>query len=546
MSRSTSRRKVPHRSTYARIAWYQTTPVTSNAGACDGACAEGTAAVLHDPPTEDAAQPSRVIAGRYRLDRPIGAGGMGEVWHAYDERLDRRVAVKMMLTDVRGIDGMPGFGAGEALQNRQDRFLREVRTTAALEHLGIPAVYDTGRDEETGRLYVVMQLLRGRELLTFIDESVYTTALLAIFWVAAVGVQIVSALDEVHRHGAHRDIKPANVMITPDGVVKVLDFGVAALRGSGTHPRLTQEGMTVGTPPYMSPEQSLANAVGPASDIYALACVLYELFTGKPPFTADDSRSHAWHHVRTPPPPIRALRPDIPEELERLLLGMLDKEPERRLDASQVYEALLPWVYRQAAANTTQAEFDPGQPFRRPFGGPPKRVMSAVYAPTKIVPVPGDAEEVAAPAPLTDQEADEVSDVAARLAQDGKFAPAADLLADAINRAEDTVLHDDLVFSLAQVKFLAGAHRQAADHFEEAGVAYAARYGAEDEQARLCGYFAAQCRVTLGESTAAIEAFHAYTVKEPDPADAEAVDRYLTLSSISPACRPPGNVFPRP
>jgi tetratricopeptide (TPR) repeat protein len=153
--------------------------------------------------------------------------------------------------------------------------------------------------------------------------------------------------------------------------------------------------------------------------------------------------------------------------------------------------------------------------------------MSAVYAPTKIVPVPGDAEEVAAPAPLTDQEADEVSDVAALLAQDGKFAQAADLLADAINRAEDTVLHDDLVFSLAQVKFLAGAHRQAADHFEEAGVAYAARYGAEDEQARLCGYFAAQCRVALGESTAAIEAFHAYTVKEPDPADAEAVDRYL-------------------
>jgi serine/threonine protein kinase len=484
--------------------------------------------VVHDASTEDASQSSRVIAGRYRLDRPIGAGGMGEVWHAYDERLDRRVAVKMMLTDVRGVAGAPGFGAAEQLQSRRDRFLREVRTTATLEHLGIPAVYDTGVDETSGRLYVVMQLLRGRELQTIIDETDYETEPLAVSWAAAAGVQIASALDEVHRNDVvHRDIKPANVMLTPDGVVKVLDFGVAALRGSGTHPRLTQEGMTVGTPPYMSPEQSLANAVGPASDIYALACVLYELLTGKPPFTADGNHSHAWHHVRTPPPPIRSLRSDIPEELEDLLLGMLDKEPERRLDASQVYDSLLPWVYGQDAT-TTQSEFDPRQPFRRPFGGPPKRAKSVTYTPTEVVPVPHDAAATAPhAAPLTDHEADEVSDVAARLAQDGKFAQAADLLQAAISRAHDAVLHDDLVFSLAQVKFLAGAHREAADHFEEAAAGYAARYGAEDEQVRLCRYYVAQCRMALGEATAAVEAFRAYTAKSPDPADAEAVDRHL-------------------
>lgn len=484
--------------------------------------------MLHDASTEDAALPSRLLAGRYRLDRPIGAGGMGEVWHAYDERLgDRRVAVKMMLTDVRGVSGIPGFGAAEALQNRRDRFLREVRTTAAIEHLGIPAVYDTGIDDVSGRLYVVMQLLRGRELQKCIDDTDYMTEPLAVSWAAAAGAQIASTLDEVHRHDVvHRDIKPANLMLTPDGVVKVLDFGVAALLGSGTHPRLTQEGMTVGTPPYMSPEQSLANAVGPASDIYALACVLYELLTGKPPFTADSRGSCAWHHVRTPPTPIRTLRPDIPEDLERLLLAMLDKEAERRLGASQVYDALLPWVYGQDSL-TDQPEFDPRQPFRRPFGGPPKRTVATGYTPTEVVPVPRDAADAAAPTGLTDQEADEVSDVAAQLAQDGKFAQAADLLVAAIDRAKDAVLHDDLVFSLAQVKFLAGAHREAADHFDAVGAGYAARYGAGDEQARLCGYFSAQCRMALGESTAAIAAFRAYTATEPDPADAEAVDRYL-------------------
>ncbi|MET8184053.1 serine/threonine-protein kinase [Streptomyces sp. NPDC005336] len=486
--------------------------------------------MLHDAPLQDAAEPSRVIAGRYRLDRPIGASGMGEVWHAYDERLDRRVAVKMMLTDVRGVPGVPGFGAAEALQNRRDRFLREVRTTATIEHLGIPAVYDTGVDDVSGRLYVVMQLLRGREVQTFIEENDYATEPLPISWAAAAGAQIASTLETVHRHDVvHRDIKPANLMLTPDGVVKVLDFGVAALLGSGIHPRLTQEGMTVGTPPYMSPEQSLANAVGPASDIYALACVLYELLTGKPPFTTDADGSCTWHHVRTPPPLIRTLRPDVPEELERLLLGMLDKEPERRLDASQVYDALLPWVHGQDTARTTQPEFDPRQPFSRPFSrpssGPPKRPSPRAYTPTEVVPVPSDAAE--AVAPLTDQEADDVSDVAARLAHEGNFAQAADLLQDAIVRAGDTVLRNDLLFSLAQVKFLAEIYSEAVDHFAEAEAAYTERYGAEDSQAQLCRYYVAQCRMSLGESTAAIEAFRSYAAREPDPTDAEAVDRYL-------------------
>ncbi|WP_016910148.1 serine/threonine-protein kinase [Streptomyces xiaopingdaonensis] len=492
--------------------------------------------MLHDTPTEDAAQqPSRVIAGRYRLGHPIGAGGMGEVWHAYDERLDRRVAVKMMLTDTRGQPGVPGLDAAEFLATRRNRFLREVRTTAALEHLGIPAIYDTGIDETTRQLYVVMQLLHGREVQTFIDATEYDTAPLAVSWAAAACVQIASVLDEVHRNDVvHRDIKPANLMIAPDGVVKVLDFGVAALRGSGGYPRLTQEGMTVGTPPYMSPEQSLANEVGPASDIYALACVMYELLTGRPPFSSDAQGSHAWHHVRTDPPPIRTRRHDIPEKLEALLLGMLDKEPERRLDASQVYDALLPWVHQQDATDSVPAEFDPRQPFRRPFSGPPKRTTSVGYTPTLVVPAQPDPAAETTPAPLTDAEADKAADEAAQLAQEGKFTQAADLLAGAIHRAQDNLLQEDLMFSLAQVRFLAGANREAADLFEEAGSAYADRYGPDDEQALLCSYFAAQCRMALGESTAAMEAFRAYAAGTPEPVDAAAVDRHLdALASLA-------------
>ncbi|MFF8017056.1 protein kinase [Streptomyces sp. NPDC007929] len=495
--------------------------------------AEGIAAVphdgLHDALTEGAGgPPSRVIAGRYRLDRPIGAGGMGEVWHAYDERLDRRVAVKMMLTDTRGLPGIPGLGAAEMLTKRRERFLREVRTTAALEHLGIPAIYDTGIDETTHQLYVVMQLLRGREVQALIDDTDYDVSPLAISWAAAAGVQIASVLDEVHRNDVvHRDIKPANLMITPDGIVKVLDFGVAALRGSGNHPRLTQEGMTVGTPPYMSPEQSLANEVGPASDIYALACVLYELLTGRPPFIADANGSHAWHHVRSAPPPIRTRRRDLPQELEDLLLGMLNKEPERRLAASQVYDALLPWVYMHNGSGTMRAEYDPRQPFHRPFSGPSKRPAPTGCSPMQIVKAEPNAVAEAVPALLTDAEANEAADLAAQLAQDGKFVQAADLLAGAIRRAQDGVLHDDLMFSLAQVRFLAGAHREAAALFDEVGAAWCARYGANDEQALLCLYYAAQCRMVLGEATASIEAFRTYTAHAPEPDDTEAVDRHL-------------------
>ncbi|MER6382526.1 serine/threonine-protein kinase [Streptomyces sp. NPDC001127] len=489
-------------------------------------------------PTSDAGEPARVIAGRYRLYTPIGAGGMGEVWQAYDERLDRRVAVKMMLAESPIPPGFQGAAFEETLQTRRTRFLREVQITAGIEHLGVPAVYDTGTDDASGRLFVVMQLLQGRELQTFIDEADYESEQVPVSWAAAVGAQIASVLDTVHHHDVvHRDIKPANLMITPGGVVKVLDFGVAALRGVGTLPRLTQVGMTVGTPPYMSPEQSLANAVGPAADVYALACVLYELLTGKPPFTPDDSRSHMWHHVHTPPPPIRTVRPDIPADIEKLLLAMLTKESEERMGAMEVYDALLPFIHVTIGATTaTEAEvLDPRLPFLRPFGGRVRDTgVAASYAPTMaapmpLAPVPVAAEQVLPPGPvtLTEQDADAVSDRAARLAQEGQFTQAADALTEAITRAADPELREAMRFSLAQVKFLAGSHREALGLFEQLARAHSERYGDQDEQAQLCWYYTGQCRMELGEAGAAIDAFGRVSEIVPDPADEDAVSRHL-------------------
>ncbi|MGV9285070.1 protein kinase domain-containing protein [Streptomyces sp. NPDC003730] len=478
-------------------------------------------------PEQDGAAPARVLAGRYRFKEPIGSGGMSDVWQAYDERLDRRVAVKLMRLEQSSSPFAAGrAGQDEALETRRQRFLREVRTTADLhDHPGIPAVYDTGVDDGTGQLYIVMQLLKGREISTLIWDTDYDYEPLPLAWAAAVGAQIASVLDEVHRRGiVHRDIKPANLMLTPGGVVKVLDFGVAALLGAGTHPHLTQEGMTVGTPAYISPEQCLANTVSPAADIYALACVLYELLTGLTPFTASDDRSYLWHHVHSEPPSVRALRPDVPDEIEQLLRGMLAKESEQRLAAAAVYEALLPHALKGTPVGTLPLlasdgrDLDPCRPFTRPFGG--WTHLTATDSPVPTQPH-------AATRPLTDDEFDEVVDRAAKLTEEGQFAQAADLLTDALTRAADDTMTEDLSLSLAHVHYLGGSFREAAGLFERVGASLSGRYDIGDALIQECRYYAAQCRMELGESTAALAAFGAYVRQEPDEHDQGAVDRHL-------------------
>lgn len=460
----------------------------------------------------------RVVAGRYRLRAPLGAGGMGEVWEGYDERLGgRRVVVKMML-DERPTELWP---PAETLDIRRERFLREVRTTAAIEHLGIPAVYDAGVSD--GRLFIAMQLLHGRELQTLIDETDQETEPFPVARAAAIGAQIASVLDEVHRHDVvHRDVKPANLMLTPGGIVKVLDFGVASLLGSGDNPRLTQVGMTVGTPPYMSPEQALGNTIGPTSDVYALACVLYEVLTGRPPFAESASRSHQWHHVHSEPPRIRALRPDVPEEIESLLVAMLAKEAEDRPDAADVYERLLPFASRTDGPGVPAdiAELDPCLPFVRPLGGRVRRRSAAAPA------VP-----VAAPA-LTMRAVDDIGERVEALLREDLFVEAFDLLEDARGRA-DPAARNELSFKLATAKYIAGSHTEAAALFAEVGAYFAARFGPDDPDAQVARYYLAQCKAELGDVTGATAAFQDVAEAAFDPSDDAAVERYFdALASL--------------
>lgn len=452
-------------------------------------------------------QPVRMIAGRYRLDHPIGQGGMGEVWAGYDQRLDRRVAVKLMKQprppSSNGVPGGPTDALraeqAQAAENARARFLREVQTTAALAHPGIPAVHDTGTDETAGDLYLVMQLLTGAELADLIAEYDYEDRPLPLAWAAAIGAQVATVLTEVHRLSVvHRDIKPRNLFLTPGGVVKVLDFGVAALLGAGELTKLTMVGQTVGTPPYMAPEQALANAVGPPADLYALGCVLYETLTGQLPFMATGSVSVQWHHVHTPPVPLRTIRPDIPESVEALVLKLLAKSPEERAHPDQVYDTLLPHA-RAGTGNGPRSELDPTRPFTRPMAASPRR-----GAPP---PVPA----AAGPTSLSSAEADAVAAEAADLVEAGQFSQATDVLIAAIARcAVGDILADELRFRLANVLFLAGSYRSALAEFEAAGNRFTEQYGPDDNAALECRYYAATCMAAIGANTEALAAFRAF------------------------------------
>lgn len=189
---------------------------------------------------DDEAAPPWLLGGRYRMDGVLGTGGMSRVWHGYDERLDRRVAIKVMLPATPPPAGLSSTEAqqyADDVERDRQRFLREIRTTARLEHPGIPAVYDTGIDSATDQLYLVMQLLAGPTLRELITAPSYAADPPPVAWAAAVTAQIAATLADVHRVDViHRDIKPENVMLVGGGLVKVLDFGIAILKGAGALP----------------------------------------------------------------------------------------------------------------------------------------------------------------------------------------------------------------------------------------------------------------------------------------------------------------------
>jgi serine/threonine-protein kinase len=251
--------------------------------------------------------PDISVGDRYTLIERIAVGGMGEVWRARDSLLDRLVAVKVLKTEF-ATD--PSF---------LEWFRNEARHTASLSHPGIANVFDYGEFE--GTAYLVMELVNGEPLSALLGRE---GALDARRTLDIVG-QAALALQAAHEGGViHRDVKPGNLLVRPDGVVKVTDFGIA--RATGAAP-LTQTGLVVGTAGYLSPEQAGGHKVTPASDIYSLGVVAYECLAGRRPFDADSPMGVALAHINHSPPPLPR---EVPPLVSDFVMRAMEKDPARR------------------------------------------------------------------------------------------------------------------------------------------------------------------------------------------------------------------------
>jgi serine/threonine-protein kinase len=254
----------------------------------------------------------RVVGERFRLDRLLGQGGMGQVFQTHDLTTGRNEALKIMRSEA----------AEEA--DRISRFEREIALLAKVRHEAVPELVAWGVFEE--RPYLVCELVEGRDLKSLIEESGAWEPRAAGTLVAT----IADALEAAHSLGiVHRDIKPANIMLSRGGGVRLLDFGLAR-SSQGDMSSLTRTGLVMGTPVYMSPEQFEGRVVDQRSDLYSLGVVLFELLTGRLPFVAPTAVALAVKHRDELPPAPRALRPAIPLWLERVTLACLEKEPEHR------------------------------------------------------------------------------------------------------------------------------------------------------------------------------------------------------------------------
>jgi eukaryotic-like serine/threonine-protein kinase len=262
----------------------------------------------------------RLLGGRYELDGIVGRGGMAEVFRARDIRLDRVVGVKTLRDDLARD------------QTFQARFRREAQSAASLNHPSIVAVYDTGEDM-VGSLpvpYIVMEFVDGRTLRDLLRDDRRLLPERA----AEITDGVLRALDYSHRNGiVHRDIKPGNVMLTRSGDVKVMDFGIARAV-SDSQLTMTQTAQVIGTAQYLSPEQARGERVDARSDLYSTGCLLYELLTGRPPFTGDSPVAIAYQHVKEPPIPPSQIDPEVPPWADAIVLKAMEKDPADRYQSA--------------------------------------------------------------------------------------------------------------------------------------------------------------------------------------------------------------------
>ncbi|HEY9373510.1 serine/threonine-protein kinase [Streptomyces sp.] len=445
----------------------------------------------------------RVIGGRYELAGLIGQGGMGQVWTAYDGRLDRRVAVKLLRPDH--------MAAATTANEIRRRFVRECRVTAQVDHPGLVTVHDAGSDADD--LYLVMQYVEGADLADHLAEhDPYPWQ-----WAVSVAAQLCAVLAAVHAVPiVHRDLKPRNVMVKPDGTVTVLDLGVASVLDTDTT-RLTHTGSPIGSPAYMAPEQAMGGAVGPATDLYALGALLHELLSGNVPFAGSTALGVLHRHLYEPPLPVRQIRPEVPEPLEALVLRLLAKDPRHRPSGAQeVYEHLVPLL---PARGVPTGPLDPTRPFLRPHAPWPDRAATPAGAPLPPTAPPTVARPDVAAA------VDEVK----RLLGEGSITQAVDILggilpAAAAEHGEHSPVVRILRKQYATTLMDDGQYRRALPELRRLADDRAAEAGPADPQTLQFRYDAAQCLEQLGETAAALAEYRVvlpyYETGTPDPARA--------------------------
>ena len=276
----------------------------------------------------------QIIKERYEIVEILGEGGMAFVYKARDKQLQRDVAIKTL---------KPNYVNQEKFV---DRFRREAQTAANLNHPNIVQIFDWGIEDEP---YFVMEYIEGNTLTSIISGN-RTVGLNDILY---IGSQVANGLKEAHKRGlVHRDIKPGNIMITPDGKVKVTDFGIVSLQNEESD--ITKTGAVLGTASYISPEQAQGKPVSFESDLYSLGTVIYELIAGKPPFTGDSPIATATKHLTDKPEKLSNYRKDIPKALENAILKLLEKRPSDRFKSAEDLRALLLQQRKQIQINQTQ------------------------------------------------------------------------------------------------------------------------------------------------------------------------------------------------
>jgi eukaryotic-like serine/threonine-protein kinase len=340
------------------------------------------------------------ILGRYRIDREVGRGAMGVVYLAYDEKLDRPVALKELVIQQHLND--------QLRREMEDRFDREARAAGRLSHPNVVSVYDVLSVD--GRSFIVMEYLEGTTL-----DQVLAAGPLEPQQAAAVAVQVLAAVEHAHEGGViHRDLKPENVFILPNGAVKVTDFGIAHL--AETSSRFTHAGTIIGTVGYMSPEQLRGEPVDERSDVFAVGVLLYEMLTGFNPFGTDTQTAVMYRIAYEEPPVLKSLRPGVPRYLEAVIRKAVHKAPEYRYQsagemARDILERRAPKVHKGV-----------------PLAPPPVTAPAFAATPVPDVARAGAAATVIA---LPDESAAEALAEAGNTAEEAPAAVAAELDAPA-------------------------------------------------------------------------------------------------------------------